>query len=94
VSAILFGGRALRSRFFSSAILSTTQESQTAYIENISELNRLIGSTARAITVLKPSGTVQIDKETYEAVADGVFVDEGTMVSVIGVRGNYLVVRK
>lgn len=94
VSAILFGGRALRSRFFSRAILSTTQESQTAYIENISELNRLIGSTARAITVLKPSGTVQIDKETYEAVADGVFVDEGTMVSVIGVRGNYLVVRK
>jgi membrane-bound ClpP family serine protease len=43
---------------------------------------------------MKPSGTVQIDKETYEAVADGVFVDEGTIVSVIGVRGNYLVVRK
>ncbi len=94
VAAILFGGQILRSRYFSKAVLNDTLENQTAYLENLHDLRSLIGSVAVATTVLKPSGMVAISEEQYEAVADGAFVEEGKLVKVIQVRGNYLVVRK
>ncbi len=94
ILVIMFGGRALRSRFFSRVVLNTTFENQTAYLENIDDLKSFIGHEAKAITVLKPSGTISMNNDQYEAVADGAFIEAGEMVKVIQVRGNYLVVRK
>lgn len=94
ILAIMFGGRALRSKFFSRVVLSTTQENQTAYPENLQDLKSFIGQEAIAVTVLKPSGTISIQQDQYEAVADGAFIEPGETVKVIQVRGNYLVVRK
>lgn len=93
-AGLLFGGRIVRSTMLKKLVLSETQENQTAYLEDIHQLNSLKGKTAKALTVLKPSGTVVIDNETYEAIADGSFIDAGIEVKVIAVRGNYLVVRK
>jgi hypothetical protein len=39
-----------------------------------------------------PSGIVQIDNRTYDAVGEGMAIDEGQRVRVIEVRGNRLIV--
>lgn len=94
ITGLLFSGKILRSSMFNKVVLTETQENQTAYLEDIQQLNNLKGKTAKAITVLKPSGTVEIDGDTYEALADGTFINAGELVKVIAIRGNYLVVRK
>lgn len=46
-------------------------------------LTRLIGKEGLAATVLRPSGKVAIDDETYDAVSDSGFIDKGTPVKVV-----------
>lgn len=46
-------------------------------------LTRLIGKEGMAATVLRPSGKVSIDGETYDAVSDSGFIEKGTPVKVV-----------
>ena len=56
-------------------------------------LKKLVGRRGVARSDMLPSGAVQIDKHTYDAVADGMAIDAGQSVQVIAVRMNCLVVR-
>ena len=49
------------------------------------EVKSLVGKTGKAMTVLRPSGKVVIDKEMYDAVSNQGFIDRGTTVTVIKV---------
>ena len=51
-----------------------------------------VGKMGRAKSKMLPSGIVQIDHETFDAVGEGMAIDEGQMVRVLEVRGNRLVV--
>lgn len=46
-------------------------------------LTRLIGKEGVAATVLRPSGKVSIDGESYDAVSDSGFIEKGTPVKVV-----------
>ncbi|MCF8113891.1 MAG: serine protease [Desulfotignum sp.] len=52
------------------------------------------GKKGKAITDLRPSGTVMIEKKRLDAVTDGEYVDAGTPVVVTLVSGNRIVVDK
>ncbi|WP_024336696.1 NfeD family protein [Desulfotignum balticum] len=52
------------------------------------------GKKGEAITDLRPSGTVMIEKKRLDAVTDGEYVDAGTPVVVTLVSGNRIVVDK
>jgi len=52
----------------------------------------LVGKIGITDTELRPSGTVLIDNEIYEARTDGEFIDEGRGVRVSRVRGKKIFV--
>ncbi len=56
-------------------------------------LASLLGKRGTASTVLRPVGRAEIDGRTYNVEADGEYVDEGTAVDVVRVRGNRIVVK-
>ena len=91
--AVIFGGSLFNTRFAQKIVLTDTQENVQAYVTDTRSLNALVGKTAFAQTVLRPSGVVTVNGETYDAITDGAFLNKGQTATVIEVRGNYLVVR-
>ncbi|HSV30696.1 MAG TPA: NfeD family protein [Atribacteraceae bacterium] len=53
----------------------------------------LVGKPGRAVTVLRPSGIMEIDGKRYDVVSQGDFVSTGETVVVVEVHGNRIVVR-
>jgi membrane-bound serine protease (ClpP class) len=59
---------------------------------NHDNLVRLVGRTGKAATVLRPTGTIELEGERYDVVTEGEFVDQGASVRVLYVQGNRVVV--
>jgi membrane-bound ClpP family serine protease len=57
-------------------------------------LQPLVGRVGRAKSMMLPSGMVMIENKTYDALSEGVAIEEGQRVRVIEVRGAWLVVEK
>ncbi len=55
-------------------------------------LASFVGKIGKAQTPLAPGGTVEIGDTTFSAVSHGEFIDQGTPVRVIQVKGNRVVV--
>lgn len=55
-------------------------------------LVKLVGRTGTAATVLRPTGTIELEGERYDVVTEGEFVDMGAAVRVLYVQGNRVVV--
>jgi len=91
---LAFGPKLFQSRFLKGFVLTDTQEKSVGYIEKPDELKKLIGKNAIAITSLRPSGSIELDGDRYDAMADVTLVNAGEKVRVIDVSGNILVVRK
>lgn len=56
-------------------------------------LTQLIGRQGQAKSVMLPAGAVQIDGRVYDAVSEGMAIDPGTAVVVVGVSMQRIVVR-
>jgi membrane-bound serine protease (ClpP class) len=57
-------------------------------------LVRLVGRIGTAATVLRPTGTIELEGERYDVVTEGEFVDNGASVRVLYVQGNRVVVAR
>lgn len=57
------------------------------------ELQSLIGHIGRAMTDLKPGGTVEVANQRLDALTDEGFLKADTLVKVIGTRQSQLLVR-
>lgn len=55
---------------------------------------KLIGQTGKAITVLRPSGKVMINKEVYDAISNRGFIERGQSVKVIKLENMQLYVEE
>ncbi|WP_437708287.1 NfeD family protein [Sorangium sp. So ce448] len=55
-------------------------------------LAALAGKEGRALTPLRPAGTVEIEDRAVDVVTDGLYVEAGTPVRVASVEGNRVVV--
>lgn len=55
-------------------------------------LAALVGKEGRALTPLRPAGTVEIEERAVDVVTDGLYVEAGTPVRVASVEGNRVVV--
>ncbi len=81
--------------FFQRLSLATTQDTAAGYTIQAAELyGGYIGKRGVAITTLRPSGKAEFDDETYPVESDSEFIEAGTAVEVIDVRGSNLIVRK
>lgn len=65
---------------------------QEGYVSNSIEQD-LVGKEGVVTTELKPSGHVRVDGKVYQAVSDGGFIVQKTVVEVISARGSHLVVK-
>lgn len=63
-------------------------------IPDAQELNHLLGSTATAISPLRPVGMCDFDGKRFECVAESGYVEKGKSVKVIKVEGTQLTVRE
>ncbi|MFQ3546805.1 MAG: NfeD family protein [Termitinemataceae bacterium] len=53
----------------------------------------LVGKKGKAISTLRPSGKAEIEGKIYAVEADGEFIEPGTEIQVMRVRGNRIIVR-
>ena len=60
---------------------------------HLDELRALIGKRGKAKSPMMPSGAIEIDGQSYDAVSDGVAVENEQAIRVVAVRNNRLLVR-
>ena len=82
------------SRIFGGLALATTQEKTEGYTSAVSTYSSMIGQEGVSKTVLRPSGKVLIDDETYDATAESGYIEKGEPVKVTRYSNTQLFVRK
>ncbi|MBS4209066.1 nodulation protein NfeD [Bacillus sp. FJAT-50079] len=82
-----------RMNIFKRLILTDATDTESGYVSNVNRLE-LIGREGITVTALRPAGTVEVDDERLDVVADGGFIEKDTKVKVIKVEGSRIVVRK
>ena len=71
-----------------------TLEEVTPYLEQQRRLEQLIGQIGETATPLNPSGMLRIQGERIHCQSEGVNVQKGRRVKVMGVQGNHVIVRE
>ena len=89
---ILLGYRITQSKMFDRVALVTTQSKDDGYIATHYKEN-MVGKVGKAITILRPSGRVEIDDEIFDAYTRGEYVEVGSEVTVVSQQGSSLQVR-
>lgn len=54
----------------------------------------LIGKKGIVLSDLKPSGHIQIQNDSFQAISESLYIPKGTPIIVIGGRGSYLIVKE
>ncbi|MBI2968422.1 MAG: S49 family peptidase [Bacteroidetes bacterium] len=92
--SIFITGKLLTSPFFPALALNDVQRKEEGYVGvDMSEAG-LIGRKGIAITILRPSGKIEISGEIYDAMAETGFIEKDSGVQVIRQDTAQLVVRK
>jgi membrane-bound serine protease (ClpP class) len=82
VLVILGGRKFLESNAFKKIALTQTMGKEDGYVSPDIAKN-MIGLEGKAITILRPSGRVEIEGEVYDAVTRGEFIERNSNVKVI-----------
>lgn len=89
---IILGYRFTESKMFQRVALVATQKKDEGYIATFYKED-MVGKDGMAVTILRPSGRVEIDDEIYDAYTRGEYVERGTKVVVVSQQGASLQVR-
>ncbi|MDD2430432.1 MAG: NfeD family protein [Firmicutes bacterium] len=73
-------------------ILEASLDDQKGYSASSNKLKELEGKDGITVTVMRPSGMVEIESRRYSAQTDGEFLEKGIRVRVVEVQGNRIVV--
>lgn len=93
VSVLLVKVFGKRLKLFGKMVLTDSTNTEQGYISNPNR-TELLGVEGKALTDLRPSGTVLIHDERVDVVSEGSFIVKGTNVKVIKVEGSRIVVRE
>lgn len=74
-------------------VLDERQENRDGYTSVIDK-SKFLGAVGVCVTDLRPAGTITIDGEPVDVVAEGSFVKQGSSVKVINVDGSRVMVRQ
>lgn len=83
----------IKSPLFKTFILKDTEEKQEGFLSH-PNFTHLLNKEGKAITDLRPAGTVLIDDKRYDVVTEGDYVSVGERITVYQVEGGRIVVRK
>ena len=79
---------------FNKLVLKTTMKSDNGYVSMEEEKLTLVGRNGKSVTVLRPSGKIEIDGKVYFASAESGFIDADTEVTIVSQQLNNLMVRR
>jgi membrane-bound serine protease (ClpP class) len=74
-------------------VLDERQQNHDGYTSVIDK-SKFLGATGVCVTDLRPAGTITIEGEPVDVVAEGNFVKQGSTVKVINVDGSRVLVRQ
>ena len=74
-------------------VLDERQQNRDGYTSVIDK-SKFLGAVGVCVTDLRPAGTIAIDGEPVDVVAEGSFVKQGDSVKVINVDGSRVLVRQ
>lgn len=89
---IIFGYRITQSKMFERVALVNTQKKDDGYIATF-YTEDLVGKEGVAVTILRPSGRIEINDQVYDAYTRGEYVELGSKVTVVSQQGTSLQVR-
>jgi membrane-bound serine protease (ClpP class) len=81
VLSIYFSKKLVTSSRFTKIALAAEQRSTEGYI-GVEDHSGLIGKTGIALTILRPSGKIEIDNEIYDAVSEIGYINPGEKIKV------------
>jgi membrane-bound serine protease (ClpP class) len=80
-------------RLFRRLVLQESETLEKGYVSKDPHAHsELLGFSGKAVTALRPAGTVEIDGKRLDAISDGSFLPVGTKVRVIETKGSQVVV--
>ncbi len=91
--AVLSGLRLLRTSRFGKRILLSAPDTRKSVDAIYANNTALVGKRGRAVSPLRPAGTIDINGDRIPVVTEGSMVDQGREVEVIAVEGNRILVR-
>ncbi len=75
-------------------ILQSAEKVEEGYVSSREEEKQLVGKIGVAVSVLRPSGRVEIDGEVIDAMSQGDYIENGQRVEVVRAEGNRVLVRQ
>jgi membrane-bound serine protease (ClpP class) len=79
---------------FSKLALQTSQPISEGYLSVDANMKNLVGFKGKSVTVLRPSGRVEVNKKVYDARATEGFIEKDEAIEVTGFWSGQLYVRR
>lgn len=80
------------SKLWDRLVLKTAETTEKGFVTT-EDYQQHLGKTGKALTLLRPAGTVEIDGMRMDVVSEGMFIQPGTEIVVVKVEGSRIVVR-
>ncbi|WP_416149314.1 NfeD family protein [Salipaludibacillus sp. HK11] len=74
-------------------IFTDQTKTELGYVSNVNR-DELMGEVGKTLTILRPSGTAELNNERLDVVSEGGYIEQGKKVKVISVAGSRIVVRE
>ena len=94
ISSFYLGRKLFTTNRFGALALDSVQDKNQGFTSADFSLDMLIGKEGITATILRPSGSVMIDNEMYDAVALTSYIEKGEKIIVVRYENMQLVVRK
>jgi len=80
---------------FNRLILTSSETSQDGFVipPQPAGKSSLVGREGKALTVLRPTGKIEVNDNTLDVVTEGEYIEKGQTVEIIEIRGNRIVVK-
>jgi membrane-bound serine protease (ClpP class) len=80
---------------FNRLVLTASETAQGGYVipSQPAGGDDLTGRKGQAVTILHPTGKIEVDNRTLDVVTDGEYIEKGQAVEIIEIRGNRIVVK-
>jgi membrane-bound serine protease (ClpP class) len=81
--------------FFNRLVLTSSETSLSGFVipPQPAGKSSLIGQEGKALTILHPTGKIEVNDNTLDVVTEGEYIEKDQIVEIIEIRGNRIVVK-
>ena len=81
--------------FFNRLVLTSSETSLSGFVipPQPAGKSSVVGMKGKALTILHPTGKIEVDNNTLDVVTEGEYIEKGKIVEIIEISGNRIVVK-